>query len=387
MAELKYWVWLASVTGLGALTCKKLLDRFASPDRVFYADEQEYDELDFLTKDAKAALMKKDLHRAVSIIDDSLRRGWTVLTVSDAIYPERLRCISDPPIVLYVRGRLPAMDQEVAVAVVGTRNCTDYGRKSARRIGNELARCGCVVVTGLAKGIDTAAAKGALYAGGRVIGVLGCGLDVIYPRENEALYDAVAENGALVTEYPPGTPPASGNFPVRNRIISGLSLGVTVVEAPLRSGASITAGLALDQGKDVFVVPGNIDSYASQGSNRLLREGAYAVTGGVDIAAEYERFYPNKIRLIDDEQLEKPTPEEQKAPSEQPAEEVKKRTLPDDLTEEQKRICKALLDGPKHVDEIIEAASLPAGEVTAQLTMMQIEELIISQDGNYFRLA
>ena len=217
-----------------------------------------------------------------------------MLTFSDAAYPGRLKNIYDPPVLLYYKGKLPLLDDLMSVAVVGTRDCTPYGVNCAEKLGFGLASGGAVVVSGLAKGIDAAATRGALRAGGITIGVTGNGLDVHYPYESRYLYEDVAASGVLLSEYPPGTEPAPAHFPIRNRIISGLSLAALVVEAPERSGALITAATALEQGRDVFSVPGPIDAPTSVGCNRLIRDGAGLVTDASDILREYEgRFTLN----------------------------------------------------------------------------------------------
>ena len=222
--------------------------------------------------------------------------GWTsgCCPFLDAAYPGRLKNIYDPPALLYCKGRLPLLDDLLCVAVVGTRDCTPYGVACAEKLGFGLASGGAAVVSGLAKGIDAAAIRGALRAGGVTVGVVGNGLDVYYPYESRYLYEDVASAGILLSEYPPGTEPASGHFPVRNRIISGLSLAALVVEAPEKSGALITAATALEQGRDVFAVPGPIDAPASVGCNRLIRDGAGLVSDASDILREYEgRFVLN----------------------------------------------------------------------------------------------
>ena len=209
---------------------------------------------------------------ANGILGDCAAKGIYVLTYQDAAYPNRLKHIPDPPLTLYYQGTLPDFDAEPAVAVVGTRRASAYGCLTARRMGYQIAKCGGLVVSGMAGGVDTLAMKGALLAEQPVVGVLGNGLDVVYPRSNRDLYQDVAWRGCLLSEFPPGTPPIGRNFPRRNRIISGLTCGVVVVEAPARSGALITAQLALDQGRDVFAVPGNVDAACSAGSNGLLRK-------------------------------------------------------------------------------------------------------------------
>ncbi len=223
------------------------------------------------------------------------RKEQFILTMQDAAYPNRLRGIYDPPVLLYGRGALPLFDEEAAIAVVGTRSCTPYGVAVAEEFGYEMAKQGALVVSGMARGIDAAAQRGALRAGGLTAAVLGGGVDVVYPAENRRLYEDIAAVGVLLSEYPPGTEPRSGHFPVRNRIMSGLTLASVVVEAPPRSGALITAHLALDQGRDVFAVPGPITAEASRGCNELIREGAGLASCAWDILGEYEARFPLRL--------------------------------------------------------------------------------------------
>ncbi|MCL2402168.1 MAG: DNA-protecting protein DprA, partial [Oscillospiraceae bacterium] len=231
MSSLKYWVWLSSVSGVSAAVAGILLRRFETPEQIYYADASEFKEIGIKPADI-SLLSRKNIEFANRILSKCEEKHFRIITLQDVEYPDRLRNIYDPPIVLYIRGTLPVIDEEAAVAIVGTRSSTPPGIAVSERIGYELARYGLLVVSGLARGIDSAAAKGALRGGGRVLGVLGCGLDVVYPSENEDLYDDVTKSGAIISEYPPGTPPHGGNFPVRNRILSGVSLGVAVVEAP-----------------------------------------------------------------------------------------------------------------------------------------------------------
>ena len=285
---LKYWVWLSELKGLRNQTKLALLRRFGDPESIFYADPDEL----MLTEGADPGQLKllenHDLAPADKILADCQRLDIQLLTFSDAAYPGRLKNIYDPPALLYYKGKLPLLDDLLSVAVVGTRDCTPYGVACAEKLGFGLASGGAVVVSGLAKGIDAAATRGALRAGGVTIGVAGNGLDVHYPYESRYLYEDVAASGVLFSEYPPGTEPAPGHFPVRNRILSGLSLAALVVEAPERSGALITAMTALEQGRDVFAVPGPIDAPTSVGCNRLIRDGAGLVTDASDILREYE---------------------------------------------------------------------------------------------------
>jgi DNA processing protein len=255
MASLKYWVWLAGLSGVRPGTRLALLDHFGTPEDLYFADEGEVLLTAGITREEAAALRERDLTGAERTLEACTRLGIRILTLQDADYPGRLSNIFDPPCLLYVRGTLPAVDEEAAVAVVGTRAATPYGLACAEKLGYGLAAGGALLVTGLARGIDSAAARGALRAGGRVLGVLGGGVDVIYPQENRYLFEDVAASGALLSEYAPGTEPAGSHFPVRNRILSGLSLATVVAEAPEKSGALITAGTALEQGRDVLPSP------------------------------------------------------------------------------------------------------------------------------------
>ncbi len=402
MASLKYWVWLSSLPGIGAYTANRLLERFGSPEQVYFAEEKDYGEIYGFSKKETAALSEKNLLVARKILSDCEEYGYRILTICDGEYPTRLRNIPDPPIVIYVRGRLPVLDEEAAVAVVGTRSCTPYGIKAAERMCYELSRHGCLVVSGLARGIDTAAAKGALRAGGRVVGVIGSGLDIIYPPENKQLYDDVVTIGAIISEYPPGTPAAGDHFPQRNRIMSGISVGVTVVEAPLKSGALITATYALDQGRDVFALPGNVDSPACEGSNQLLREGAILVTSGREIAEEYVALFPDKIqverkkvpldalqteKLISSISVKKPqNPPKKEIDNEKTVEYIDLVKLKEHLSEDEYKVISSIGWQQKHIDDIIAACSLGAGVVLSALTMLELDGYIEQTKGKYFKL-
>ena len=275
MAPLKYWLWLSTRRGMGGRGMLQVLEHFVTPERAFFADPGEYE---LLPPALGQALRDKSMDEPERILADCDRLGVHVMTLQDADYPERLRQLEDAPAVLYWKGKLPDFDEEPAIGVVGTRRATEYGRQVAGRLGLELARGGALLVSGTAAGIDTCALKGALQGGGTVVCVLGGGADVPYPRENRYLYEDVAAAGLLIGEYPPGTENEGAHFPVRNRIISGLSLGVVVVEAAeFGSGALITAHRALDQNRDVFAVPGNVDAPMSRGCNRLVQQGAKAV--------------------------------------------------------------------------------------------------------------
>lgn len=290
-----HWIWLQETLGAGSNKLQALLSRFDGPEGVFGADEESLRRIGCLRDGDVQKLLRRDLARAEKIMETCRRRGYGILTPADASYPKRLLRIFNPPLALYLRGELPDIDEEVAITVVGPRRATEGGVQAAYRMAGALARAGCLLVSGGAMGIDGAAHKGALDAGGKTIAVLGGGLDHPYPKGNAELRKEIAGHGCLLSEYPPGSEPLAFHFPVRNRILAGLSLGVVVVEAGERSGALLTAGHALDQGKDIFVMPGDVGSPQHVGSNRLLRDGAIPLLSPLDILEEYAAGYPHKL--------------------------------------------------------------------------------------------
>ena len=288
-----HWIWLAGRKGLNWQDRKHLLERYGDAAQIYAA--RVYPEL---SEAACQALADKDLTPARSILASCEAAAIRVLTWQDAAYPRQLRNIDDPPLVLYYKGILPDLESAPCIGVVGTRTASAYGNCCATRIGAQLAMAGAVVASGMAKGIDGAAMEGALCGKGKVIGVLGGGVDIVYPASNRKLYDQLMEHGCLISEYPPGFKPQRWTFPRRNRIISGLSCAVLVVEAPAASGALNTARHALEQGRDVFAVPGNVNQPSSVGSNGLLREGASMAATGWDILEDYQFRFPDGIRRV-----------------------------------------------------------------------------------------
>ena len=386
------------------------------------AKPADYNDIEGVESTDIAGLMRKDLAPANKALTACTQIGCRMITLQDAEYPDRLRNIYDPPIVIYVRGKLPTIDDEPAVGIVGTRTCTPYGLNAAEKISYRLAQRGILVITGLARGVDSAAARGAMRGGGRVIGVVGSGLDTVYPPENKALFEDVAASGAIISEYPPGSPPIPAHFPARNRIISGLSLGIAVIEAPQKSGALITATRALEQGRDVFALPGNIDAISSDGSNRLLREGAIPILSGDDIVSEYEDLFPDKI-LQEGAPINKPQnnrkadiistetshrsgeAEDEKAQVQDNAVEERDDAAEaqGDLTFEPKgsadmeeadfegflgtlegderAVAETMGKAAMHIDEIIYRSALPAPQVLTALTMLEIKGHATRQAG------
>lgn len=356
----KYWVGFNLVTGIGPAKTRMLLSAFNSDLATAWNAEARALRAAGLDRRALENLLKT---RATRDLDAEMERissqGVSILTWEDEGYPHLLRQIYDPPPVLYLKGQLLSED-EWAVAVVGTRAATTYGKEVATRIAGGLARNGVTIISGLARGIDSTAHRAALEAGGRTIGVLGCGLDIIYPPENRRLATQIVQQGALVSEYPLGTPPEGGNFPPRNRIISGMSLGAVIVEAGRRSGALITAEYALDQGREVFAVPGNIFRRASQGTNTLIQEGATPVLSVEDILEALN------LSMISQQQ-------------------AVRAIIPENETES--RLLEYLSADPIHVDEIGQQVGLPISEVTSALALMELKGMVRQVGGMHYVLA
>ena len=413
-----HWIWLATRPFSDRVKAS-LLQHFSDPEEIYYSDASALSRLEDLKEEHREALGDKDLVQSEWILRQCSREGIHILTCRDAGYPARLKNIPDPPCVLYYKGRLPDFDGSPLIGVVGTRKASAYGLTAAKRLGYQIARCGGIVVSGMAYGIDGMAMSGALTAGREVVGVLGCGADIVYPPSNKSLFADTQRYGCILTEFPPGTPPMGRNFPRRNRIISGLSCGVLVVEAPEKSGALITARQALDQGRDVFVVPGNIDVDSFVGSNRLLRDGAIAVSSGWDVMSEYEGLYPDKIRK-DEKKLSLTAYAEEvalAAESEREAPKVaqkpaipKKKSAPKQKTDkkvidngskppysdvntdlaslgpEERAIADALRSGEKLVDDVIAETGLGTAKVLAHLTILEIRGIIQRLPGKRVRL-
>ena len=394
MSGIKYWVWLSECGGLTLRAKLLLLEHFGTPENIYFAGREDYLHVEGMDLRLADALSDKSLDTADRVLGDCERLGLRILTMQDADYPVRLRNIYEPPCLLYVRGRLPTIDEEAAVAMVGTRGATPYGIETAETMAYELAKQGALIVSGAASGIDTAAHHGALRAGAKTVAVLGCGIDVIYPEQNRRLYQDIAASGALVSEYGPGTPAIGSHFPVRNRIISGLCLATVVVEAPERSGALITAHTALEQGRDVFAVPGAINAPNSRGCNRLIADGEAALLAdSSDILREYEARYPHKLRsgrvelprtLGYQARREKEARAEKKREEQLPALDLRPGRT--ELTDDQIAIVRKLKEGEMQVDDLIEAVGLPTRRVLSALTVLEIEGHVAQSGGKRFSL-
>ncbi|MCR4905320.1 MAG: DNA-processing protein DprA [Clostridiales bacterium] len=290
-----YWIWLAEALGQGSMYAAPLLKQFGSPRKLEEAGPDAVMPDAELRPEAVTAIRAKLRRASLTVAEDILSRceyrGITVLTPADPLYPDPLRTLRDLPLVLYVLGKLPDFGTRMRCAVVGTRKMSDYGRRIAYSLGAGLAFGGAVVVSGMALGADSMALIGALDAGGDVAAVLGSGVDVIYPREHTEIYHKILAHGSVISEYPPGTPPVGSHFPVRNRIMSGLSDAAVVVEAGSQSGALITAKRALEQGRKLFAVPGKVGDPGAEGTNDLIRDGALPAIQAEDILSEFEFIY------------------------------------------------------------------------------------------------
>ena len=376
------------IQGIGLKTVQVLRDVFGSAERALQATANELSKIDGLTPTLCDLLIRKPvlypIERELELINTY---GCQVLTLYDDAYPQHLKQIDSPPLVLYVKGELTPEDA-LSISLVGSRNARDYGRKVSYRLGYQLAQHGVTVVSGLAKGIDTAAHRGALEAGGRTIAVMGNGLSVIYPAANRDLVKKVEASGALISEFPIGVKPKPGNFPRRNRIISGLTFGTVVVEASNRSGALITARLAGEQGREVFAVPGEIFSELSTGTHRLINNGAKLINTVDDLLNELPQHALSQI------QSSTPTPQEMpieqtgtKHRATQPSVAVQQpiqTAPPPDLTPDEMIVFEALETPSSHIDTIVRTTQLPIAQVSSVLLMLELKGVVQQLPGKQF---
>jgi DNA processing protein len=361
------WLALRSLPGVGVVLFQRLVARCGDPAAVFRASPEKLQSVRGVSPALAQAIRGfRDWDRMEEHLARLQARGARLLTWNDPEFPARLKEIPYSPPILFVQGTMQPEDDR-AVALVGTRGASYYGLKTGRRLAGALTARGFTIVSGLARGIDAAAHRGALENGGRTLAVLGCGLDVVYPPENRELYEKIPEQGALLSEFPLGTPPEAKNFPVRNRIISGLALGLVVVEAGVKSGTAITVQFALDQGREVFAVPGPVDSPTSIGPHRLIQQGAKLVQDVEDILQELPggKRGPGPLFASPGGVAEKPAPGA--APPEDP-------------------LLACLGSDPLRLDELVQAARLPASEVMSRLTLLELQGLVRELPGKCFVL-
>jgi DNA processing protein len=357
--DVRYWIAFNKVSGIGAARLRALLDYFGDLELAWQASGHDLRQAGLDKRSLSNVLQMRDALDLDAELERLARMGITVLTWDDPDYPRNLREVYNPPPVLYVRGQIDKCD-EWAVAVVGTRQASVYGKEAARMLGAGLGQAGVTVVSGLARGIDTVAHRACLDAGGRTIAVLGCGVDVIYPHQNSRLAAEIVGRGALVSEYALGTRPEGRNFPPRNRIISGLTLGTVVVEADMGSGARITADFAAEQGREVFAVPGSIFARGSRGTNELIQQGAKLVRDIADVLEE------QTLTMVSDQAQARAI-------------------IPENETEA--LLLDHLSTEPVHVDDLRRSVHLPIAQVSSTLALMELKGMVRQVGGMNYVLA
>jgi len=350
-----FWIGLSSIPGVGRVTFRKLAHHFGSPERALAATQDELGEAGLSEKVIADIASSSWREHAEQELDKARKTGVRIIIADDTAYPPVLRDTPDPPLFLYIKGNLLRED---GVAIVGTRKPTHYGLTVTHRIAYELAAAGLTIVSGLARGIDTQAHRGALAAKGRTIAVLGCGIDIVYPPENRDLLERISGNGAVVTENPFGTKPEAGYFPARNRIISGLSRGTVIIEATEDSGSLITANYTIEQGRKLFSVPGNIGSPNSRGTNNLIKQGAVLVESSDDILRSLGRKRPRT---------------DQKRGMPMPA-----------LTPDEECVLRCIMSEPRHIDVIMNESRLAAGRLSGVLITLELKGLAKQLPGKYY---
>ncbi len=365
MERLLPWLALKGVPGLGDLLCKRLVDRFGAPEQIFLAHRDALLEVPGMTPKLVSALsMNRVSDQSRRDLDLAAKKNYRIFTLADEEYPALLREIPDPPLLLYCCGTLDG--RAGCISVVGSRKPTSYGLSATRSLCSELASCGVTIVSGMARGIDTAAHQGALSGGGKTIAVLGSGLERIYPPENRRLFHDIAQNGAVISEFPLEEKPLPHNFPKRNRIIAGMSLGTVIVEAAHKSGSLITARLAAEQGREVFAVPGSIQSPKSAGAHTLIKQGAKLVEHAGDILEEIGPLIA-AVPREDAKAADSPPPEA--CPT---------------LSPDASQILQVLEPYPTHIDDLVRKLSMDPGQLAGILLRLEVEGRVQQLPGKFF---
>lgn len=362
MSDLKYWLALNFLPDIGPVIARRLISVFGNPENVFQASMGELKKVEGLGENRiKSIVNFKQWDVIYKEIDNTIKNNARLIAFNDKAYPEGLKRIPDAPLILYVKGEIKEEDK-YAIAIVGSRTPTNYGIQIAEKMAYKTADYGLTVVSGMARGIDAASHRGALRAKGRTIAVLGSGIDVPYPPENKGLINGISSSGAVISEFPLGTKPNRENFPRRNRIISALSLGVVVVEATVNSGSLITVGYALEQGKEIFAVPGNVTSSTSKGTNDLIKKGAKLVENAEEIIDE---LMPQIKGVLKEQRL------------------ISEKALPT-MTDDEKLIYNCLGNEPKHVDTIIRETKMSISKALSILLNLELKGIVRQVEGKKF---
>ncbi len=409
-----YWIFLQSVIGVGSRKLLPIINHFGSAKAFSECRYEDLKELGLLSKAELNRFNNTSLEDCRKIMSQCNKLGYQIITPNDKNYPKLLAQIPDPPAVLYVLGEMPDFNSTVCVAMVGTRKCSDQGKSIARELAYRLTIAGAVIISGGAVGIDSSAHIGALRANGKTYAVLGCGLNYPYLAVNAELRKEISENGALISEYPPDAPASKYTFPIRNRIISGLSLGTIVVEATYSSGSLITVDHALEQGRDIFVIPGEISNPLYAGSNRLIRDGAIAITTPYDVLCEYNNYYPHKLNLsgckeiiscidspvaddINDVVSNEKTikPKEDKRPKREKKKRIKLKQIKkaqvnvdlDNLSDNAKMLIALFKESDsQYFDIVTEKSDLSPSDAISALTELEIMGIVSAQPGGRYIL-
>lgn len=387
MKDKLYWVWAQNALGISSsVKSDEIISYFGNAESLYFAGEYEWRISGIFTPGQINKLKTTTLDEAKKIVSDCQRYRIKIITPDDADYPSMLFKLPNLPLVLYVRGNLDCLKNKISIAVVGAREASDIGARIARALSASLSRSGAVIVSGAAKGIDSAAHNGALDAGANTVAVLGCGFGTDYLPENEPLRREIAGHGALVTEYPPLTPAFGRNFPFRNRIISGLSYGTIVIEANEKSGSLRTVGHAIEQGRDIFAVPGDITSSMNMGTNKLLRDGAKPVFNAMDVLEEYAERFPD---LLDINKIE--TVLTMQTPSAKPKTAEKKKafvkpTVSQNISDKAKLICDALTTDTMQAEELILKTKLSTSDFLTAMTELELLGIIEPLAGKNYRI-
>ncbi len=403
ICPVEYWIWLQNALGAGART-DELLAYFKTPEEMYKAGEYEWRLSGLLTQKKIESLKNSTFEKTTEIINECGQKGYKIITPDDNLFPNRLKNLPDMPLVLYGVGDCSVMNDTVSIGMVGTRNASDYGIETAQKLSFLLALSGVTIVSGGALGVDSEAHAGAMLAKGRTLAFLGCGLSVKYLMENAALRRAITRYGAVVSEYSPFTSASKSTFPTRNRLISGVSLGVVVVEAGVKSGSLITANFALDQGKDVFAVPGDIVRSSFDGTNHLIKNGAKPVFTAEDILSEYEYLYGDLLDLSNaktnitsvpyvnyrkKKSQQKPIEMEKERTikkSEMPVPKAERKTLPEDMSKEAKIVYSVLNETGVHIDDIVRGTNLKMNVVLSSLTELELLDFVQLESGKKYKI-